>query len=579
MVGMNDGLRGIASAFSSRSWLQLLSLLALIIVVLSPTLDAGFLWDDFEQIVYSPTIGDLSLVPFFFTHNVAQSAGGEGRGADGVDTYRPVFFVALTLIHTISGADPFWFHFAVLAAHLAVCMLLWLLAVRWLEEPLAAWVAVLFFGCHPVTAEAYLWSSALSEPLAAAGLLAAVLILDRQCGGERSSGGAWAAALVSGLVFLTGLLAKEVVLTALPAVSLFLVMVRRVRLRFLAPVWLAAAAFLVMRGLALAGLQATGIDPTHRLAAIKIFPVLVLDGLRAVVTMQPVGIRHLSWEYATITWSQSLAAAAIGILLLGGAVVLRRRAPLALTAALIMGSMLLPIALVATVPGWGGFGRYLYVPLAFSVLAFAQLGLLVHRDMAPRRPRLRWAVPVVVVAVLFIEQLGLRHALWVYANQENLARAAIEIFPNGPDGWRWLGDVYLERNDLAAARECYQEATRRGPELFRPRHNLAAALLFTGDPAEALEEIAILDSLHPPTAEGSRVAVMALIELERWNEAGHRLVEALDRDPDDEGLRQLAERLIADHPHSEDLQSILAEELSDPAHRDAAGVILPMLEN
>ena len=337
MGGMTDGLRDISSAFSSKSWLQLLALLALIIAVLSPTLGGDFLWDDFDQIVYSPTIGDLSKIPFFFGHNVVQSAGGEGRGADGVDTYRPAFFVALSLIHTINGADPLWFHLAVLTAHLLVCLLLWMLALRWLDSRLAAFLAVLFFACHPVTAEAYLWSSALSEPLAAAGLLAAVLILDRRCGDGKSDGRALAAALVSGLVLLAGLLAKEVVLTALPAASLFLVMVRRVRLRFLAPVWLAAAVFLVIRSFALAGLQATGIDAAHRLAAIKIFPMLVLDGLRAVVTMQPVGIRHLSWEYAGITWLQSSAAAGVCIVVLAAALALRKSTPLVLLATLVSG--------------------------------------------------------------------------------------------------------------------------------------------------------------------------------------------------------------------------------------------------
>ncbi len=380
-------------------------------------------------------------------------------------------------------------------------MLLWLLAVRWLEARLAVWAAVLFFGCHPVTAEAYLWASALSEPLAAAGLLAAVLILDWRCGKGRSSRGAWVAALVSGLVFLAGLLAKEVVLTALPAVSLFLVVVRRVKLRYLAPVWLAAAVFLVMRSLALAGLQATGIDPTHRIAAIKVFPVLVLDGLRAMLTMQPVGIRHLSWEYAAVTWSQSLAAAGIGIALLGGAIALRRSAPLVLNAALITGSMLVPIALVVTIPGWGGFGRYLYVPLALTVLGIAQLGFSIHSRTTRNQPRLGWAIPAIVVAILLIEQLGLRHALWVYANQENLARTAIEIFPEGPDGWRWLGDVYLERNDLAAARDCYQKATERGPELFLPRHNLRRRTLLHGAPRSRARPIC-RPRLTPPADRG-----------------------------------------------------------------------------
>ena len=577
MDGMSEGWRVLSDWFAARKPLQIVLLLALIAVLLSPALWAEFLWDDFEQIVNSTTIGDPSRIPFYFTHNVVQSAGGEGRGADGVDTYRPLFMVALAAVYQINGPDPFWFHSAVLAAHLVVCLLLWILGIRWLDSRPAAAVAVLFFACHPVTAEAYLWSSALPEPLAAAGLLGAVLILDRRAGKRQNGPRIWVAAIAAGLIFLAGLLAKEVVLVALPALGLFLIVSRDVRLRYLVPVAAAGVVFVVLRMAALSGLQATGADSIQRLAALKVYPVLVLDGLLAMLTMQPIGIRHLSWEYATLGWGASAGAAAICLALLLAAVALRRTLPLALTAALTTGLMLLPIALVATVPGWGGFGRYLYLPLAITALALAEIGLRAHHALAISKPRLWWAVPLIVVTALIVEQVGLRRALWVYANQENLAHAAIEIFPDGPDGWEWLGNVQIEMGELEEARICFREATERGPELFRPRHNLAAALLYTGRPAEALEQLAILNSLHPPTAPGSQVAVTALMDLGRWDEAATRLVESLDRDPGYAPLVNAVARLLSEHPRHDELRSWLSQELARPEHRQSAAIILPML--
>ena len=574
----DNGLMGSARISTSRSGpIQIALLLVLIAALLSPALKGAFLWDDFDQIVESSTIGDLSNIPFYFTHNVVQSAGSEGRGADGVDTYRPLFMVALAAVYAINGPDSFWFHLALLAAHLLVCLLLWTLAVRWLDSRPAAAVAVLFFAIHPVTAEAYLWASALPEPLAAAGLLGAVLILDRSCTERQMDARAWAAAIAAGLVFFTGLLTKEVVLMALPALSLFLVLARRVRARFLAPVWIAAAAFLVLRWLALTGLQATGADGGQRLEALKIYPVLILEGLRAMVTMTPVGIRHLSWEYASLGWGAGLAAAAVCLALVVIAVALRRAAPLLLTAGFTTALMLAPIALVATVPGWGGFGRYLYVPLAFSALALAQAATALQRWFVHHHPRLRWAIPAMVAVVLVVEVIGLRHALWVYSTQENLARAAIEIFPDGPDGWEWLGNVFLERGELEAALECYKDATERGPELYRPRHNYAAALLYTGKPAAALEQLTILERYHPLIADATNVAVIALIDLRRWDEAADRLIGGLDRDPDDPALIKSAVRLLAEHPRPEELRAWLSEELARPKHRPAAAVINPML--
>jgi tetratricopeptide (TPR) repeat protein len=214
-----------------------------------------------------------------------------------------------------------------------------------------------------------------------------------------------------------------------------------------------------------------------------------------------------------------------------------------------------------------------------TALALAQVGVAVHRRLANRQPSLRWAMPVVVTSVLIIELFGFQHALSVYANQENLARAAIEIFPDGPDGWEWLGNVYMDRGDLETARECYRNATERGPELFRPRHNLAMALYYTGFPAEALGQLEILDSLHPPTAPGSSVAVLSLMELGRWDEASVRLLESLDREPDDPGLAEVAERLLAAHPRPETFRTWLVAELEKPEHQGAARVIGPMLSS
>ena len=550
---MNDMGTGLSIGAATKGWgrtLQLVALLALVFVLLMPSLRAGFIWDDFHQIVDSPTVGDPENIPTYFTHNVIQSAGGEGRGAPGVDLYRPLFMTSLTAVYAIDGADPFWFHLAVLVAHLLVCALLWALAVRWLGSPLAAALGVLFFACHPVTAEAYLWASAISEPMAAAGLLGAVLLLDHGC---REKDGGWAAAVLAGFVLFAGLLSKEAVLMALPAASLYLWRPRGVRLRHLAPLWIAAACFLVLRAWALGGLQAGGAGGGQRLDALRNYPVLLIDGLRAMLGMLPVGIRHLSWEYDHVTWGLSLAAAAVCLVILGVALALRTKTPLLLLAALVTGLMLAPIALVSTIPGWGGFGRYLYVPLAFLTLALGEMGLTAQRWLRAHRPRLRLAVPLLVAAVLLVEQVGLRRALWTYANQENLARSAIEIYPDGPDGYEWLGNVYVERGDLAAALRCFRAATERGPELYRPRHNLAAALLYTGHPEEALQQLAIAESLHGTTSDGSVIAVTAMMELGRWDEAATRLLHALEKAPDDPALRALARRFATEHPRPDEL--------------------------
>jgi hypothetical protein len=550
----------------------LLTVVAL--AVLSPSLGAGFVWDDLQQIVTSPTISDPAAPARYFSLNVVESYGSEGRGADGVDTYRPFFFITLWLVHKINGPDPFWFHLAVLAVHLGVGLLLWAAARRWIGSNLAAAAVFAAFAIHPVTAEATLWASAISEPLAAAGLLGSALILERWCSSDRRNPVAVAAA---GLVLLLGLLAKEAVLTALPVVSLFLWRVRGVRLRALLGPWTAAAVFLALRVNALDGLQATGSGAGQRLDAVRNLPVLVLDALRAMFTLWPVGIRHLYWDYRDLSWAASAAAAVVVVVLAVLAWRSRNRLPLTPTALGVTLCMMVPVALVATVPGWGGFGRYLYLPWGFTALAAAEAGRRLTGWLKQRAPKFSWAVPAVVVVFLAVELLGIQRALEVYHSQENLARASIELAPHAPDGWEWLGNDYVEKGDLANAARCYAEAVAAAPELFRPRHNLAAALLYLDRPAEALEHERIAEAAHGETTEGAVVTVSALVALGRWDDAAERLLASLDRDPQSGQLQQLQRRLLTEHPDHDAYRAWLETELAAAPDRPAAAVIRPLL--
>ncbi len=564
----------LRTALGARPWLQAVLLTAMVLAVLSPSLGAGFVWDDFSQIVDSPTINDPTAPARYFSLNVVESYGSEGRGADGVDTYRPLFFVTMWLVHKINGADPFWFHLAVLTAHLGVCLLLWTATRRWVESNWAAAGVFLAFALHPVTAEAFLWASAVSEPMATAGLLGSVLILDLWCGEDRRN---IVAATIAGLVMLLGLLAKEAVLTALPVVSLFLWRARGVRLRALLGPWIAVAVFLALRVHALSGLQATGSGMGQRTDALRNFPVLILDGLRAMLSLWPVGIRHLYWDYRDLSWAASLAAAAVVLGLTLIAWRFRRRLPLQPTALGVAVCMMVPVALISTVPGWGGFGRYLYLPWGFTALATAEIARLLIRRLDEHAPRLRWTVAAVVVVFLGIEVLGLRHALEVYHSQENLARASVELEPHAPDGWEWLGNHYVEVDDPANAARCYSEALAIAPGLYRPRHNLAATLLHLGRPAEALEHERIAEAGHGFTANGNFVTVSALLKLGRWNEAAERLLIGLDEAPDDSQLRGLQRRLLAEHPDAEGYRIWLNAQLAAAPERPAATVIRPLL--
>ena len=529
----------IASPARLPPWLTAVAMLVLVAAWLAPSLSAGFVWDDLQQIERSSVLGGDESVTRYFTLNVVRSAGSDGRGAEGVDTFRPLFFIALETVHAVAGRTPAAYHAAVLGMHLLTCLLVWALARRWLPDPALAWVVIPLFGLHPVTSEAYLWASAISEPMAAAGLLAALLLLDP--GDGRTDPGPVRAA-VAGLLLLAGLLSKEVVLLALPAAAWWLVRQRGLAGRRLVPLAVAVGVFAVLRVHALGGVQATGADTTQRLEAARVYPVLVMDSLRALASQQPVAVRHLYWEYRDLGWGWTVAGLAVLAIAVAAAWTARHRQPLVTVAVGVLLAMLAPIALVATVPGWGGFGRYLYVPWAFAAVATVAVAAAAAGRLGGRLAVLPWLAVGVFVAA---EVVGSRGALAAWRSQEALAEAAIEFYPAGPDAWEWLGNVHLERGDLAEAASCYAAAVARGPELYRPRHNLAAALLYLGRPAEALEQLDVADRLGGVTARAAVVRVEALLELGRIDEARDTLARALERWPDHDRLVELRRLLTA----------------------------------
>lgn len=541
MVAVSESAKNLHPVGIHGSWLQAALLCLAAAAILWPSLGAGFIWDDVKQIADSPTIADPKAPTRYFSLNVVESWGSEGRGGEGVDTYRPVFFIALWSIHHINGPDPFWFHLAVLLSHLGVCLLLWTTARRWLGSNLAAALVFAVFAIHPVTAEAFLWASAISESMAVAGLLGAVLILDRWC---RDDPGSWAPTIIAGLVMLFGLLSKEAVATALPVVSLYLWRVRGVQPRALLGPWMAVVVFLVLRINALEGLQATGSGSAQRIDAIRNLPVLVLDALRSLLTLQPVGVRHLYWDYRDVTWITSVIAVAVLAVFVFLAFRTRRRAPLVPTALAITICMLVPVALITTVPGWSGFGRYLYLPWGFVALACAEGALYLQPLIRAAAPRLRPVLGIVVAIFLALEVLGLRHALEIYHSQRNLALASVDLQSHAPDGWEWLGNHFLETGDLRNAARCYGEAVAIEPGIHRPRHNLAAALYYLGRPAEALEHETAVAAIYGVTADGAYIAASACLELEYWDDAGRWLAQGLDEDPANERLLELRSRWI-----------------------------------
>ena len=516
---------GGSFGLTDRAWLRGALVALLVLLGLSPSLTADFAWDDRRFILESATVGDLGALPGYFVRNMQESYGAEGAAAEGVDLYRPLYFSLLGVEHRLAGgARPLLFHATSLALHLAVVLLLLALGRRWLGRD--GWrpeACALLFGLHPVTGAAPLWISAQSELLMAAALLGAILLLDREADHSIAAAG----------VFALGLLSKEVLLLALPAVSLWLVRGRGVPIRRLVPVWTAAVAFFVLRLVVLGGVRGGG--PHDPVALARNAPLLVADGLRGLLLARPVGLRHLGFEYAGIGPGWWLVSALVAVCLVALGWLLRRRAPLLTLGIAVLLSMLAPVVVVTTVPGWGGFGRYLYVPWMFVVLGLVQV--------AGRRG---W-LPV-AAALLALQATSLPRALHDWRDDEALGASQVRNRPDLGVGHGWLGQVDLDRGDFAAAAEHYQRAIEVDPSYHPASQNLAICMIQLGRARDAIAALDRHDRLHGRGPRSSFARGLALAQLGDVEGAARVAVEALERAPGHADLLWLMENLRHHHP-------------------------------
>jgi tetratricopeptide (TPR) repeat protein len=176
-----------------------------------PALDGQFQYDDHQAVQFNPRV----------RQPLQALAALEPR--DLLGPGRPVTDLFLGVVRSVGGEAPRPFHAASLALHLATAALAFLLVRGLLARlghpragPLALAVAALF-AVHPLQTESVCYAAQVSEVLAAALGLGAILLLLRA--EERTGAGAWMAAAGAALLLLLALGAKAVAV-AIPAAFL-----------------------------------------------------------------------------------------------------------------------------------------------------------------------------------------------------------------------------------------------------------------------------------------------------------------------------------------------------------------------
>lgn len=160
----------VQELLSARSFfIAALFLAASVFAVYAPSLDFQFILDD-HRFTSDPRLQSSGHVwEYFSTYVWAQFAGGPSS------FYRPVFILWLRANFVLSAMAPWGWHLLSITKHVAVAVLLGLLAWRLLRDRMAALLAASLFALHPAQTESVAWVT-VPDPLMSIGVLGAVLL-------------------------------------------------------------------------------------------------------------------------------------------------------------------------------------------------------------------------------------------------------------------------------------------------------------------------------------------------------------------------------------------------------------------
>lgn len=125
----------------------------------------GFVWDDEEQIVNNVLVHSISNFPKFFAGSTFNTGG---NGTLGGLYYKPLMTTFFSLIYTLFGANPFFFHFVQVILHIFNSIFVFLIfrhIFQKFKNDIIPFVLALIFLIHPINVETVTYISTLQDTL------------------------------------------------------------------------------------------------------------------------------------------------------------------------------------------------------------------------------------------------------------------------------------------------------------------------------------------------------------------------------------------------------------------------------
>lgn len=428
--------------------------LALLLMVLTAAAFANAAHDTFinDDKFFAPHDVPISFdsVAKLFSENAWASSG------IGSDLYRPLLILSFSLEGLLHGGQARWLHLSNIALHVAATLVLFRLLLALLGEGtsalLAAFLAALIFGIHPVHTEVVNSVFNRSEIFATLGVLGATWVVLRWVDTHP-----WRAFAGAALLYLSALLFRESA-APLPILVLLVLAFARPNLVFVRAGWrnllpalslfVVALFYLWLRNSALASQPPLSVSLPIPVVGLRTEDSYFLTQLGMVLKMLREGLRLLIFPhplhaiYHTLGKAGALHALALHGIVLFAALWAWRTDPGLLLGLAYFYIALLPSSRILTGSASVAMAeRYMYLPSVGLSLGLAYLFA-----QWLNTPRGKWLVCAAVagVAVLFFSWTVSRNKDW--RSEVALWEAEVRATPLASESWQLLVSAYVSAN-------------------------------------------------------------------------------------------------------------------------------------
>lgn len=501
------------------------------LVVYSPTLRGGFIWDDDDYV----------------TEN-ANLRSGEGLKRIWLEPssspqYYPLVFTVFWLEYQMWGVNPTGYHVVNAVLHALSALLLWTVLRR--LDLRGAWLAALVFGLHPVHVESVAWVTELKNVLSGCFYFASCLCLIRFFGLEKETDNGFGARLPYALglsLFVFALLSKTVT-ASLPAAFLLILWWKRGRVEwreifFLLPFFLLGLG----SGLYTAWLEQHQVGAVGAEWNLSLVQRCLIAG-RALwfyagklVWPHVLVFNYPRWGVEANAWWQYCHPAAASLVIIGLWAFRKGvgRGPLAATL-FFCGTLFPSLGFLNVYPF-----RYSFVADHFQYLASVGLIVLaveasiqvIYMLPSSLQP-VRIPAASVVILLLALKTLSQSHG---YYDVETLWTETLKRNPASWIAHNNLGMTLTDQGRMDDAIDHFKAAIRLKPDLVRAHSNLGMALAKRGDLRGAAESFSKVVELEPDSFKVRFNLAVAVDGQGRLEEAIEHYLEALRMKPRDGGL-------------------------------------------